>query len=209
MLIQTMRMLFLIFVSLMLFGFFKTNPSPEQCKIKAKRIADSIIYKFIDKDVFEKYYKFDNKCSSLKVQEKNYIEWKKKLSGIPHQYTLSYDLLKTPTIATDGMAIILDSNFSIISIENLINPNYLKPFINKKQLEAVKVKNGFAFNSRDFIFYDTIPGEITVKPYFVISKYIRTYSDNTCIHNIDTCLAIDPYDGHILKWFNSFISECF
>jgi len=94
----------------------------------------------------------------------------------------------------------------------MIDPEYLKPFISKNTLEVLKQQYGFK-SDFEFMFYDSIPGKVTVKPYIELRKYIRTIEKvgdpYPCIYNVDTCLALDPFNGKILRTFIDERTECF
>jgi hypothetical protein len=172
--------------------------------MKAKRISDSILTARLGKSYAEKFYRFNSSESAFRCEP-----YKSK-DRYPSDYTLTYDLLESPVPCQTS--IILSSDFVIESVGHLIDSLYLKQFISKsklkKSLKEMKSRKHAWVN----IAYDSSAYEKqTYKPFIEVRHYVRSFTkdESQCLTNVDSCVALDLYNGKFLRWYYSESSACF
>ncbi|HTA63855.1 MAG TPA: hypothetical protein VK835_15445 [Bacteroidia bacterium] len=210
-----MKKVFLLIVFFSLLAASNKKESPIDFRVRAKHVADSILYTYVPKSTFLKFYSFDAKYSKVsfysQAEEKT---WLTMINTKPDQYTLVYSLIKQPTSCFDyDVRITLNSNYKLLEITDLIDSTYLKPFINKDKLLDIKKRINHN-NNMDYLIFDSIPNKITFKPFIELNYYIRTIhsapaDEDPCIYNIDTCFKIDPYTGKTIVTYTKSNESCF
>jgi len=181
-------------------------------RTRAKQVADSVIYSHVPKNTFLKFYRFDAVYSSVYFKNTNNIAgWLSTLKAKPSEYYINYILMNNPTNMFDHFAgVVLDSNYRLIELNELIDTAYLKLFISEKKLKALIGNKNTMWN---MLIFDSIPNKITVQPFIELRQWVRTIDSAgrgvlPCLWNVDTCFKLNPYTGKTITSYTKDMSQC-